>query len=464
MRHAACALALGALLCQAAEAQAPRGGLAPKATPTRVQRAETLALEASQAAASDPAGALAKARNALALTSDFEPTAFVGAGRKGEVVEDAYVEARRAYRRHRARLYQAVGVALAACGRHDAAVRYLARSVTLDADGGGALALARSLASLGRGREALDAVLARVARGTLSSEALAVAARAADAARIACLQCEIDRLRLAGEEGHPAPELRDGPFPLTGRERLSTGSRFGLQDEQGTLVLYLADPSCRSCSADLEAIARTAPPSARVVLAPPGPDQDTVLRRAAASYRYPWPVVVGPGVAVTLRVAELPAVLLVARRGYLGVVLGPPFASSLPPVFEALARSDVSETLPRAEWNRRPAERPRPPQPPGLLEGGLAPGEDLPAPPVFEQAVAAYRAGRPGEALRLFEALEAEGDGWLLPPEARLDRGLCLAGLGRREEARQLLLRTGDSRFQDEVDRALERVAAGRRR
>ena len=66
--------------------------------------------------------------------------------------------------------------------------------------------------------------------------------------------------------------------------------------------------------------------------------------------------------------------------------------------------------------------------------------------------------GQKAEALRLFDALEAKGDGWLLPPEARLDRALCLAALGRREEARRMLLRTGDSRFQDDVDRTLEQV------
>jgi hypothetical protein len=32
--------------------------------------------------------------------------------------------------------------------------------------------------------------------------------------------------------------------------------------------------------------------------------------------------------------------------------------------------------------------------------------------------------------------------------------------MGRNEEARRLLLRTGDSRFQDAVDRALERVGS----
>jgi hypothetical protein len=65
--------------------------------------------------------------------------------------------------------------------------------------------------------------------------------------------------------------------------------------------------------------------------------------------------------------------------------------------------------------------------------------------------------------LELFESLAAQGDGWLLSPEARLNRALCLAGLGRREQARRLLLRTGDSRFQDAVDRTLEKVgSAGR--
>jgi hypothetical protein len=74
--------------------------------------------------------------------------------------------------------------------------------------------------------------------------------------------------------------------------------------------------------------------------------------------------------------------------------------------------------------------------------------------------VAAFRGGKPAEALRLFEGLEAKGDGWLLPPEGRLDRCICLAALGRREEARLLLLHTGDSRFQEALDRTLERIGS----
>jgi hypothetical protein len=42
-----------------------------------------------------------------------------------------------------------------------------------------------------------------------------------------------------------------------------------------------------------------------------------------------------------------------------------------------------------------------------------------------------------------------------------MDRALALAGLGRREEARRMLLRIGDSRFQEAVDRALEKVGSG---
>jgi hypothetical protein len=94
-----------------------------------------------------------------------------------------------------------------------------------------------------------------------------------------------------------------------------------------------------------------------------------------------------------------------------------------------------------------------------LLADGIAPGEDEPFPAEFTAAVAALRAGRAAEAQRLIDALEARGDGWLLPPEARLDRALCLARAGQRDAARRILLRTGDSRFEDAIDRLLETVA-----
>jgi len=119
----------------------------------------------------------------------------------------------------------------------------------------------------------------------------------------------------------------------------------------------------------------------------------------------------------------------------------------------------VQETVPRPSWNRRPVDRSPLPPPPALLPEGIAPGEDAPAPPEFDAAVAAYRAGKAAEAQRLFDVLEAKGDGWLLPPEARLDRALCLARAGQRDAARRILLRTGDSRFEEKVDQLLEAVA-----
>ena len=109
-------------------------------------------------------------------------------------------------------------------------------------------------------------------------------------------------------------------------------------------------------------------------------------------------------------------------------------------------------------------DRARPAPPPGLLPEGFAAGDDGPAPPEFERALAAYRGGRFAEALRLFEALAAAEDGWLLPPEARLNRAIALAALGRREEARRIVLRIGDARLEDAADRALDRISAGRAR
>src|SRR5947209_1919887 len=102
------------------------------ATPT--DEAERLAAEAVRIATAQPQQALAQARKALALTAEFEPTAFVKAGRRGEVVEDAYLAAREEYRRHRARLYQAFGEMLLQQGQAVAASRYLRRAVLLGRD------------------------------------------------------------------------------------------------------------------------------------------------------------------------------------------------------------------------------------------------------------------------------------------------------------------------------------------
>jgi hypothetical protein len=178
-------------------------------------------------------------------------------------------------------------------------------------------------------------------------------------------------------------------------------------------------------------------------------------------YHYRFPIVSGGRMAAALGLTP-PVLLVSARSGLVAALVTPPLAERLAPVLQTFAREDVHEPRPRPAWNRRPVARPASQPAPGLTPEGLAPGEDEPAPKAFDDAAAAYRAGRHAEALRLFEFISAD-DGWLLAPEARFDRALCLAGLGRREEARQVLLRIGDSRFQEAVDAALERVAAAPR-
>lgn len=423
-----------------------------------VGEAERLAAEAIAGARGEPAAALEKGHRALALTADFEPTTFVTAGRKGEVVEDAYLAARQEYRRHRARLYRAIGLVHAASGRAVEASRYLGRAVELDAAGEARPDLASILVELGRGRDALDLLLAGELAGPLGG-LLEVAGAAADVAGVPSLQAELDRVRAAAARVEPALAFRDGPFALTGRERLSTGARLGF-DTEATTVFYVAEASCRSCSADLEALRRAVPQAMPVVVAPEDPERDDVVRRAMRTYRYDWPLVVGPSLGRTLDVPA-PAALVVSRRGFSAIVARPPLAETLPAALAILARADVREDLPRPSWRRGARAQPRPAAPPpGLLAEGLAPGEDAQQPEAFTAAVAAYREGRYRDALRGFEEIEARGDGWLLPPEARLNRALCLAGLGRRDEARRLLLKTGDSRFQEAVDRAMEKVAA----
>ena len=426
--------------------------------PSPIEQAEALAHKAIAGAAAHPDASLADARKALALTTDFEPTAYVRAGRKGEVIEDAFVAARTEYRRHRSLLYEAVGVSLSAAGRQTEAARYLRRAFDLDPTAEGrAMALARSLVALGRGRPALDVLLAG-RPGEWSAETLAVAGAAADAAGIPSLQAEIDRVRIAALPAQPRIEYRDGPIVLPERTRLSTGAPFRLDGDAPTF-LYAADPSCRTCSADLETLKRVLPPTVQIVLVPPASDQDQGLRGVVSLYRYTWPYAVGTGIPAALGMTP-PAGLLVARRGFVAAGLRPPFNASLPLAVEALTKTDVKEEVPRGAWNRRPIDRTPPGARPGLLDDGFAPGEDEPAPPEFAAALQAYKAGKPAEALRLFEVLEAKGDGWLLPPEARLDRALCLAAMGRGEQARQILLHTGDSRFQEGLDRSLEGLGA----
>jgi hypothetical protein len=437
--------------------------LLPQPGPSRgggaTAEAERVAAEAVRLAARDPAAALRTARRALAMTAEFVPTDFVTAGRKGEVVEDEFQAAREAYRRHRAGLYEAVGTALALHGEALPASRYQRRAFLLDPTPDRGLALARSLNALGRGREALDAVQRAIAGLTgLKPEAAEVIGRAADVAGLPSAQAEIDRGRLAATLGK-AVQLREGPLELPPGVRLSTTPVARL-DEVPITVLYASEPSCRSCSADLEGLARQVPRDVRVLAVPPGDDQDQALRQVLALYRRPWPLLLGKDLAARLQLKPR-SLLLVARGGWTLAVLQAPFGAEVAAALAALQRVDVPETVPRPSWNRRPVDRSPLAPPPGLLPEGLAPGEDDPPPPEFAAAVEAYRAGRANVALAAVDALEAKGDGWLLPPEARLDRALCLALAGQRDAARRILLRTGDSRFESEIDRLLETVAGG---
>jgi hypothetical protein len=462
--NAALAAVLAVALVPQAAPSRPRGGTAGQSgtsarggTAARegTAEAERLAAEAQRVAPQDPAAGLRTARRALALTAEFVPTEFVKAGRKGEVVEDEFQAARVAYRRHRAILYDAVGAALA---RQNplAASRYQRRAFLLDPTPDRGLALARSLNDLGRGREALETVQ-RAISGlvSLKPEAADVIARAADVAGLPSAQAEIDRGRLQATV--KGVELREGPLELPPGTRLSSTPVVRL-DDVPVNVLYASEGSCRNCSADLDELARQVPKEVRVLAVPPGDDQDQALRQVLQLYKRPWPLLLGRDLEAKLNLKPR-SVLLVARGGWTLAVLKAPFGSDVGTALAALQRSDVKETVPRASWNRRPVDRSPLPGSPGLLPEGLAPGEDQPAPDAFSAAVEAYRQGRAKEALAAFQALEAKGDGWLLPPEERIDQALCLAKDGQRDAARRILLRTGDSRFEGEIDRLLEKVA-----
>lgn len=418
-------------------------------------QAEKLAAEAVKLATKQPAQAVAQARKALSLTAEFEPTAFVKAGRKGEVVEDEYLAAREAYRLHRAVLYAAIGETLLQQKQALPATRYFRRAVLLGKDLAPTLGLARALLALGKGRAALDTLESAYGGVTLSPDVVALVAQAADAARLPSAQAEIDRARLKRLASGAVP-YRDGPITLPAGVRLSTNPVFRLDDAPINLI-YVAEVSCKSCSADLEELKRAVPKDVRVLTLAEVEDRDAGLRQVLGVYRLDWPLLLGKGLVALLNIPARSA-LIVARDGWAGAVVKAPFGPSLAAALGVFAQNDIPETRPRALWNQRPVARTPPPAPPALLPEGLAPGDDEPAPAEFAAAVDAFRKGQKAEALRLFDAIEAKGDGWLLPPEARLDRALCLAALGRREEARRMLLRTGDSRFQDDVDRTLEQV------
>jgi tetratricopeptide (TPR) repeat protein len=424
-----------------------------------IAQAEALAAEAERLTPTQPKEAVTRARKALSITSEFDPIVFVKAGRKGEVVEDEFVAARNDYRRHRAKLYAALGEALAASGSPPAASRYLRRAALLDPATPRYLALARALLALGRGSEAVAVLERTVGLGGFPREALPLVAQAVDVAGWPSAQAEIDRVRLKALSVATV-EWRDGPTSFPERVRLSTNPVFRL-DESDVNVFYLAEASCRSCSEDVETLHRAAPAGVRMLMVPEVDGQDQALRQVLGLYHLSWPLLIGPGAAQALK-APSRTVLVVGRLGWSTALVKPPLMPALGNVLTILGSKDIAESVPRPGWNHRGVDR-RVPAEPALLAEGLAPGEDEPMSADLVAAIAAYRAAKPAEALRLFDAVEATGDGQLLPPEARLNRGLCLAALGQRDTARLLLLHTGDSRFQDAVDRTLEKVGSAKR-
>ncbi|MET0553152.1 MAG: tetratricopeptide repeat protein [Vicinamibacteria bacterium] len=432
----AAVLATAALAC---------GPLAHAATtPATVAQSEKAARAAQAQCAAGDRGAEARAREALLLTADFDPTAFVRAGRQGEVVEDAYVAAREEYRRHRAVLYAAVGECLAAAGQATPAGRYLGRAALLDPAPERKVALAKVRLAEQRAQAALDLLLPQ-AGGAADAVLLSAAA---DAVGLPSAQVEVDRVRVRAVAG--AVPI-DGPLKVAPSARLSTGGPLRLAG--GPIVVYVAASACQTCSADLQALKRAAG-SARVVVLPEDPDRDQALRQVMGLYKYDWPVLVGAG-AGPVPGTPPASLVVIARDGWLAVRLPASRVAALPDLLAILGREDVTESRPRAAWNGRPVGRETAPTgAPAFLPEGLAPGEDLPAPAPFTEAVAAFGAGRFADAMRLLEA--ATADGWLLPPEARFDRAVCLARMGRKEEARRLLLRIGDSRFHDDIDRVME--------
>ena len=299
--------------------------LAPPAAPSPVEAAEKRAAAAVALLPAHPAEALVEARKALALTADFEPTAFVTAGRKGEVVEDAYLAARESYRAHRAKLYEAVGLALAASGDGAAALRYLRRAALLDPRPERTTGLGRTLLAQRRGREAMLVLEGAIGPEPISPETASLLEGVADLVGLPSAQAEIDRVRLRAV---PGAEFRDGPLTLPEGLRLSTSPVFRLDDAPQN-ILYAAEGSCRSCSSDLAELKRLVPASTRILLVPESLDQDRALRQVVDLYRYAWPLLLGKGLKEALAV-EPRSLLITARGGWVVVVLKAPWAGIAP--------------------------------------------------------------------------------------------------------------------------------------
>ena len=283
-----------------------------------------------------PAAALAAARKALELTADFEPTAFVRAGRKGEVVEDAYLAARDDLPRSSRAPVRGGGPGPRRGGDAAAALRYLRRAVDLDPGPERTTGLVRTLLAQGRGREALAILERAFSTAAPPPENVALLQQAVDLVGLPSAQVELDRVRLralAGAQHIGTARSRSPPTCACPRTRSSAWTMRPVN------VLYAAEASCRTCSADLAELKRLVLPPARVLLVPESLEQDRALRQVVDLYRFGFSLLLGKGLLETL---ALPPrnVLVVARGGWSGAALTGP-------------------------WSETAARRPRDPGPPG---------------------------------------------------------------------------------------------------
>ncbi len=440
--HADCSQAVrgwGLLLVSpSAAAQAPtrRPATGPKALRASLTRRRRTDGERRLAEAStDAEGALSAGLAALAATVDFEPTAFVKAGRKGEVVEDDYLSRPGT---------PIAGTGLASTppwaestpprGDHEAAVRYLRRAEFLgpDSSSGRAARGCLSPRSVGpqRRRSCCRDSSPRVGPGQTSWRS---------SRRSSTRQAgRASRSRSIGPESWPslggARSGGTGHFELPKGTRLSTAPVFRMADA-AVNVIYAAEASCQTCSEDVEALRRGDPALPRGSSSCPRDRTTTTpCGRCSVCSSVSWPVMIGPGLGSTLGVT--PRSVLIVGRGGWGAAL-------LPGAPEAGARQGGgtvgkdgcrSKSLPRPGWNRRPVER----SSAHVRYRGCGPRGWRPATtslrqPEFEAAVTAYREKRPAEAMRLFdESPDAGTDGSFPPRPGSTARCVSMRSVGER--------------------------------
>jgi len=104
-------------------------------------------------------------------------------------------------------------------------------------------------------------------------------------------------------------------------------------DEVPVNLIYMAEASCRSCSADLQSISRLVPRGVRVLMLPEIADQDAALRQVVDLYRYQWPLLLGRDLPRHLGM-EARQVLLVARGGWSAAAMRPQSGPSVTPLCE----------------------------------------------------------------------------------------------------------------------------------